>query len=132
MKKVKLAILALAMATGFVACNKDSEDAVPSPIEGTYVGKYGYDNDTPDINFKFVVAPGGIFQEIGHLSGNINGQGTWSVNGNTLTATYTMLFSPFNKYSVTGTYDPATKKMNGTWGYDNNTTDGGKMEMTKQ
>jgi hypothetical protein len=43
-----------------------------------------------------------------------------------------MLFSPFNKYSVSGTYDPATKKMTGTWGYDNNPSDGGKMDMAKQ
>lgn len=132
MKKVKMAILALAIATGFVACNKDSDDVTPSPVEGTYVGKYGFGNDTPDLDFIFKVSPGGIFQEISASTGNVKGQGTWSVNGNTLTATYTMLFSPYNKYSVSGTYDPATQKMTGTWGYDNNVTDGGKMEMAKQ
>ncbi|HET6768710.1 MAG TPA: hypothetical protein VFH08_14960, partial [Chitinophagaceae bacterium] len=86
----------------------------------------------PDLDFKFKVSPGGIFQEISTSTGNVKGQGTWTLNGNTLTATYTMLFSPFNKYSVSGTYDPATKKITGTWGYDNNPSDGGKMEMAKQ
>ena len=133
MKKVKLAILALAMTTGFVACNKDSDDEViSSPVEGTYVGKYGFGNDAPDLDFIFKVSPGGVFEEISASTGNAKGQGTWSVNGNTLTATYTMLFSPFSKYSVSGTYDPATKKMTGTWGYDNNPSDGGMMDMAKQ
>jgi hypothetical protein len=133
MKKVKLALIALVIATGFVACNKDSDDKViSSPVEGTYAGKYGFGTDAPDLDFKFKVSPGGIFQEIGASSGNATGQGTWTLNGNTLSATYTMLFSPFNKYSVSGTYDPATKKLTGTWGYDNNPSDGGKMEMAKQ
>jgi hypothetical protein len=133
MKKVKLALIALVIATGFVACNKDSDDEVISfPVEGTYAGKYGFGADAPDLDFKFKVSPGGIFQEIGASSGDVTGQGTWTLNGNALSATYTMLFSPFNKYSVSGTYDPATKKMTGTWGYDNNPSDGGKMDMAKQ
>ena len=133
MKKVKMALIALVFATGFVACNKDSdEDVINAPVEGTYVGKYGFGNDTPDLDFIFKVSPNGIFQEISATSGNVKGQGTWNVNGNTLTATYTMLFSPYSKYSVSGTYDPATQKMTGTWGYDNNVSDGGKMDMAKQ
>ena len=133
MKKVKMALLALVFATGFVACNKDSDDDVISaPVEGTYVGKYGFGNDAPDLDFKFQVSPGGIFKEISTTTGNVKGQGTWNVNGNTLTATYTMLFSPYSKYSVSGTFDAATKKMTGTWGYDNNTSDGGKMDMLQQ
>lgn len=133
MKKMKMALLALVFATGFVACNKDSNDEViSSPVEGIYVGKYGFGNDNPDLDFKFKVSPGGIFQEISTSTGNVKGQGTWSVNGNTLTATYTMLFSPYSKYSVSGTYDPATQKMTGTWGYDNNVSDGGKMDMARQ
>jgi len=133
MKKVKMALIALVIATGFVACNKDSDDEViSSPVEGTYAGKYGFGTDAPDLDFKFKVSPGGIFQEIGAASGDVTGQGTWTLNGNTLSATYTMVFSPFNKYSVSGTYDPATLKMTGTWGYDNNPSDGGKMEMEKQ
>lgn len=133
MKKVKMALIALVIATGFAACNKDSDDEViSSPVEGSYAGKYGFGTDAPDLDFKFKVSPGGIFQEISTSTGNVKGQGTWTLNGNTLTATYTMLFSPFNKYSVSGTYDPATKKITGTWGYDNNPSDGGKMEMAKQ
>jgi len=133
MKKMKMALLALVFATGFVACNKDSNDEViSSPVEGTYVGKYGFGNDNPGLDFKFKVSPGGIFQEISTSTGNVKGQGTWSVNGNTLTATYAMLFSPYSKYSVSGTYDPATQKMTGTWGYDNNVSDGGKMDMARQ
>jgi len=128
-----MALIALVFATGFVACNKDSDDKVASaPVEGTYVGKYGFGNDNPDLDFKFTISPGGVFQEISTTTGNAKGQGTWTLNGNTLTATYTMLFSPYNKYSVSGTYDATTKKMTGTWGYDNNPSDGGKMDMAKQ
>ena len=97
-----------------------------------YSGKFGYDNDVPDQNFKFAVKPNGIFQELSVNSGNPTGQGTYTLNGNNLKANYKMLFSPYSEYSVNGTFNPSTGKMTGTWGYDKNASDGGKIDMSKQ
>ena len=42
-----------------------------------------------------------------------------------------MLFEPYNEYSVVATFDAASQSLKGTWGYDGDGTDGGKMEMDK-
>ena len=130
----KSTLMVLIVAFTFAACKKDHDKNGSSnaAVEGLYVGKYGFDNADPDTDYKLNFKAGGILQEIGTNSGAVMGQGTWQVNGNTVTGTYTMNYSPFNVYSVTGTVNPATKKLTGTWGYDNSTIDGGKMELTRQ
>ncbi|HEV8285433.1 MAG TPA: hypothetical protein VGQ09_14045 [Chitinophagaceae bacterium] len=133
MKILKFALVALLFSTAFVACKKDHDQKSSSAsVEGVYAGKYGFGTDTPTESFKFAVKPNGVFQELSVNNGNPTGQGTYTLNGNTITATYNMLWSPYNQYSVKGTFDPSTGKMVGTWGYDNNPADGGKMDMTKQ
>ena len=133
MKILKIAVLALFITTVFLACKKDHDQPISNAaIEGVYSGKFGYDNGTPDEDFKFAVKPNGIFQELSVNSGNPTGQGTYTLNGNTLKATYKMLFSPYNKYSVSGTFNPSTGKITGTWGYADNASDGGKIDMSKQ
>ena len=132
MRILKSFIIALVAATALVACNKEKSDPQPAlDVVGNYGGLYGFGSDTPDTEMKIAINPGGIFQEIGVNSGAPTGEGTWQLNGNSLTATYTMLFAPFNVYSVSATFDPATGKLVGTWGYDNNPSDGGKLEMNK-
>jgi hypothetical protein len=134
MKILKMAALALFITAGFAACKKDHDQSTNSnpAMEGVYAGKFGYGNDTPDEDFKFAVKANGVFQELSVNNGNPTGQGTYTINGNTLTATYTMLWSPYNKYSVSGTFNASTGKIAGTWGYDNNPSDGGKIDMAKQ
>ncbi|MEP7107371.1 MAG: hypothetical protein ABI760_05300 [Ferruginibacter sp.] len=121
-------------ATLFASCKKDDVDPPPAKVtvEGLYAGKYGFDNEVPDNDQKYKIKAGGIFQEISIHNGSVVGQGTWLLNGNTLTATYTMVFSPYNKYSISASFNAVTNKLTGTWGSDNNATDGGKIDMTKQ
>jgi hypothetical protein len=135
MKILKTLAIAVMLGTAIVSCSKDSDtktETQNTSIEGKYVGKYGFDNETPNEDFILNIKPGGVFQEIGTHSGNPTGQGTWQLNGNKLTATYKMLFSPFNEYKVSLTYDATAKKLSGTWGFDGSYTDGGKMEVKKQ
>jgi hypothetical protein len=135
MKIFKNLAVALLLGSALVACHKDS-DSTPAPkasgIEGKYVGKYGFDSETPNEDFIINVKAGGVFQEIGSHSGAPTGQGTWQLNGNKLTANYKMLFSPYNEYSVSLNYDASAKKLIGTWGFDGSATDGGKVDVTKQ
>lgn len=135
MKIFKTLVIALFLGSAVVSCSKDSDtktETQSSGIEGKYVGKYGFDNEIPNEDFILNIKPGGVFQEIGTSSGNPTGQGTWQLNGNNLTADYKMLFSPYNEYRISLSFDATTKKLTGTWGFDGSYTDGGKMEVKKQ
>jgi hypothetical protein len=134
MKILKLALIALVFTSTFAACKKDHDKSTQSnpTMQGVYAGKFGYGVDTPDEDFKFAIKANGVFQELSVNNGNATGQGTYTMNGNSFTATYNMLWAPYNKYSVAGTFNPSTGKIVGTWGYDNSTTDGGKIDMAKQ
>ena len=128
---MKSFVVAALIVFSFASCKKDKDVPASVSVEGMYAGKYGFDNDAPDTDQKYNIKPGGVFQEIGVNSGAVVGEGTWQINGNNFTATYTIVWSPFNVYSVSATFDPATGKLTGTWGYDNSPTDGGKIDMTK-
>lgn len=136
MKFLKFFIIALLMSTAFFSCKKDNNDdfttTPPSTaIEGKWVGKYGYQNDAPTIYFCLNVKPGGVIEEL-NTSGESKGSGTWSMNGNTFTAKYQWK-APLNTiFSVVATYDPASGKLVGTWGWNDNATSGGKWENNKQ
>jgi len=131
-----VAILMLATLL-FASCKKDN-DLLPPPTEqtasaeGLYTGKYGFGNDVPDTDQKYRIKAGGVFQEIGLSSGTVVGQGTWTMNGNTLTANYTITFAPFTKYSIVATFNAASGKLVGTWGGEHDPADGGKIDMTRQ
>jgi len=132
-KFLRIMTVILLVGITFVSCKKDHVDPPATfPVEGIYTGKYGFDNDVPAEDQKYNIKAGGIFQEIGTNSGAVVGQGTWQMNGNTLTATYSIVWSPFSTYSISATFDPATGKLMGTWGYDNSSSDGGKIDMIKQ
>lgn len=130
---VKIIGIILLASFTFVSCKKDKVDQPATvAVEGMYSGKYGFGNDAPDTDQKYNIKAGGVFQEIGTNSGTVVGEGTWQMNGNTLTATYTIVWAPYSKYSVSATFDQATGKLTGTWGNDNNSSDGGKIDMQKQ
>jgi hypothetical protein len=135
MKFMKFSVMALTMAITFFSCKKDSDSVAkntPTPgIEGKWIGKYGFGNETPGIFYSFNIKPGGVIEEL-NKSGYSKGSGTWNLNGTTFTATYQWGAPYYSFYSVSATYNEATHKLTGTWGYDNSATDGGLWEQTKQ
>jgi hypothetical protein len=132
-KFLRLVTIMLLATFTFVSCKKDNDvKPVAFSVEGMYSGKSGFGNDLPSEDQKYNIKAGGVFQEIGTNSGSVVGQGTWQMNGNTLTATYSIVWSPFSTYSISASFDPVTGKLTGTWGYDNNASDGGKIDMTRQ
>ena len=131
-KFLRLMTIMLLATFTIVSCKKDNDvKSAAISVEGMYSGKYGFGNDAPVEDQKYYIKAGGVFQEIGINSGSVVGEGTWQMNGNTLTATYTIVWSPFSTYSISATFDPATGKLIGTWGHDNNPSDGGKIDMTR-
>jgi hypothetical protein len=129
MKFIKLSIVALILPVLFFSCKKDHTDTT-YPVEGTWSGVYGFDNDAPSILYRLNLKHGGVIEEL-YASGQPKGSGTWSFNGNSLSAHYQWK-SPLNTiFTIVATYNPATQKLTGTWGYDNSATDGGKWEAAK-
>jgi hypothetical protein len=132
MKFIKLFILGLIVSTVFLSCKKDNTGATASKsLQGKWVGTYGFGNETPHVFYSFNIKASGVIEELSQ-AGNSKGSGTWNLNGNSFTATYQWK-SPMNTvYSVVAIYDPATGKLTGTWGYDNNNTNGGLWEQSRQ
>jgi|SRR6185295_9460517 len=135
MKLLNFAIIALLSTTSFIACNKNDSNTAPAPstnaVEGVYTGKYGFDNETPDKNYTLKFSGSNTIQEIGQSSGHPTGKGTYTLKGNHISASYTMLFSPYNDYFIEATYDATNKTITGTWGYNAGGTDGGKFSLHK-
>lgn len=55
--------------------------------------------------------------------------GSYSVSGNTVTGTYTNFIGGTATFSFVATYDPATKKLSGTYGTGINTSGGGTIVL---
>ena len=135
MNFIKRLAFVLLLASAFTACKKDKDSASSNHDDqkyfGKWVGTYGFDNDIPGYFFSLNIKSNGTIQEL-KSNGDPNGEGTWKMEGSTLKGTYKMLFSPYNEYSVVATVNSSTGKIEGTWGYDDDGADGGKIVLSKQ
>jgi hypothetical protein len=133
MRILTSAFIALFISTTFLACKKESDKpATPNAVAGVYSGKYGLGSEDPDNNYTLNLKAGGTIEELGMSSGNPVARGTWVLNGTTLTAKYTMLYSPFNNYFLVAAFDASSGTFTGTWGYENSSTDGGKFQVSRK
>jgi len=134
MKFLKFSVLILVTAIVLFSCSKNSHDVTHNPalgIEGDWIGKYGFGNETPSVYFRFSIQANGKIDEL-NASGASKGGGTWELNGTSFTAHYQWK-APLNTiYTVAATYNEATHKLSGTWGYNSSATNGGLWEQTKQ
>lgn len=135
MNFIKRLAFVLLLTSVFTACKKDkdssSSNSDAQPYFGKWVGNYGFDNDVPGYFFSIKILSDGTIQEL-NSSGVAKGQGTWKMSGASLKGTYKMLFSPYNEYSVIATINTSTGMIEGSWGYDGNGSDGGKILLGKQ
>lgn len=133
MKKFKNLFLFLLASLVLISCKKDTNPPTnPNTIAGTYEGKFGTGDNTPSSFFSFNIKPNGILEEISN-TGEVLGTGIWTISGSTFQGSYDYNEPSNNSYSVKATYDASAKNLtNGTWGYGNNETNGGKWNMTKK
>lgn len=132
MKHLQFIFLLVLSIGSLVACKKDKEDInIPaSMVEGQYEGKYGTGNNNPSSFYSFNIKANGVLEEVSN-TGNVVGTGTWTISGETFKGKYLTTF-PAASYSVKATFDVATDKLTGTWGYGDSETDGGKWFMDKE
>lgn len=132
MKFLKSLALILLASVIFTACKKDKNDAaLAAPFIGKWTGSYGFNGDAPAYFFSLQIKSDGVIQEL-NSSGVAKGEGQWTIQGKTLKGTYKMLFSPYNEYAVSAVINASTGKMEGSWGFDKNAENGGKILLAKQ
>ena len=130
MKMLKSFSLIVLFLPLLFACSKNNDGpAAVETMQGKWIGTYGFDNENPTHYFSLNIKPGGIIQEL-NGSGVAKGQGSWVLQGNVIKGNYKMLFAPYNEYSVSVSLN-ANGQMIGTWGYDKDPSDGGKVLMSK-
>lgn len=128
----RLVALVLLFTATLTACKKDKTEMVysTSPIEGKWAGKRGDGNQTPDYDFRFTIKSGGVIDNT-NASGAVKGSGTWTLNGTIFTANYQFVAPLLTKYMIKGTYDAATGKITGVWGFDDGQYDEGTWYLSK-
>jgi hypothetical protein len=129
MKIAKIILMAAVVLTGFVSCKKDkTETSKATTIEGVWVGSYVNDASGNSFFYSFNIKPGGVIEEL-NSAGEKLGQGTWKLENEILTATYT--WTGGSKYSILAAFYKNEGKLLGDWGYGNSTTNGGSWQMHK-
>jgi len=130
MKKLKLAVIFFVFTAALISCKKDTITLTPEQVTGTYAGFRGFESENPGIDCSFSILAGAVFHELSPGTEIITGEGTWQLNGNTLTAYYHQSEIPGHSYSISGTINGSS--FTGTWGFGNSKNNGGRLEMGRQ
>jgi len=133
MKQLTFSMLAVIITSLFFACKKDDTVEPPKPaggITGVWVGEYDYYDGETSYYYCFDIKSDGTMKEISYTH-EVAGEGTWTLSGNTFTATYKSTGAAGKIYSVKATFDVNAKKLSGSWGKGNN-TDTGDWYMIKK
>lgn len=142
MKFLKFSILTILLSTVFIACEKEeaitpdpTPDVTPvpvpevKPVQGTWMGnRYGLDRSIP-VYFGFAIKADAKLDVL-NSSKQVIGTGTWSFNNDVFTANY-IIISTGVTYSVQNNFFNKPDNIGGTWGFDNNLSNGGIWEMSK-
>ena len=141
-----IALMAMLITATFLACSKN-KDSLPeqttsktplpgspagdssSYIIGLWSGEYFGQQKSMAVHFGFRIKDKGQLEVLDAGKTQI-GSGSWTLNGNSFKALYTILTSR-NIYSFGGELYSSTGKLNGTWGYGYSMVDGGIWSMEK-
>lgn len=131
MKILKLVFLFAFVFLLFSSCKKSKDPVVTASIVGFWTGKYGQSTSYPSSGYAALFRSNGtvrFFNSADTASGT-KAEGTYTISGTTINATYT--FSVGDSYSISATADPKFTFLEGSWGSGTNTTNGGKWFMYK-
>ncbi|MBC7901899.1 MAG: hypothetical protein H7Y27_00690 [Gemmatimonadaceae bacterium] len=112
------AFLFVTMIT-LASCSKKKDDVVvpPSPMEGTWVGKWGFNNAVPANHFVLVIKNDGTLtvKEGNAINPNV-GTGTWTLSESTFKATYSYTDSKDSKLALAAKLSDDKTQLAGSWG----------------
>jgi hypothetical protein len=133
-KKLRLlSYLVLGLSVLTFSCKKDKD--APIGIIGTSVGTYDYTGDNIPFSLSLTVNADNTVQAIIFNAAsqlNVNGSGTYTLSASNIFDAAITTAGVFQPLSFTGTFNPSTGTMVGTWGYSPSKTNGGTWTTTKQ
>lgn len=127
MKFLRTAILATLVSATFIACSKDDKATPVFTMEGIWEGKIGENSDAPSGQYKLNIKQGGAVDRVGS-NGSVSASGTWQLEGNVFSATYS--YSNGTVVVVEGTVDKGNNKITAEW--SNNGGEVGTLYANKQ
>jgi len=133
MKLPVLITLVLFFTAMFTSCKKDKADdgtANNTSLAGKWAGKRGDGNETPDYDYRFTIKSNGTLDAT-NAAGGIKGSGTWTLVGTEFKAQYKFVAPLFTDYQIKGTYNAATGKLTGVWGFDDGLYEEGTWYLSK-
>lgn len=103
-----------------------------SLFKGYWKGKYGTGTSLPTYDYTMVLEEDGKFTVASNstIFGSSPATGTYTISGNIFKGTYMYLFG--GQYSCKGTFNAATKRITGTWGYGTSVVNGGGFYLDMQ
>jgi hypothetical protein len=118
---------------GFTSCSKNKDAAPPpSPMEGTWVGKWGHNNAVPNTYISFVIKSNGTLVVKEDNANNPNlGTGNWSLNESTFKVIYSYNDNPEVKFIVVAKLNDSKTEISGSWGDGEEDPDNGTIIMEK-
>ena len=126
--------LVLGLAILIFSCKKKND--TPITYVGTSVGTYDFTSDAIPFYLSFNLKVDNTVDVIAFNSAsqqNVTGSGIYTLSANkAFDASITTTGNIISAQSFTGTFDPASGKLSGTWGFTPSKTNGGTWTMTKQ
>ena len=138
MKNFKTILIYSFLILGLAILNFSCKKKTDTPINnvGSYVGTYDFTGDNIPFSISFNLKADNTVDVIAFNSAtqqNVNGSGTYTLSANnTFEASITTTGNVISAQSFTGTFDPTTNKLTGTWGFTPSKTNGGTWVLTKQ
>jgi hypothetical protein len=136
--KSKVLLFAIIATTFFsFSCKKDECAAPTYPVEGYWTGTYTLGESTN--NYTFVIEKGGdlIVSDGESLSSGSIAYGTWTLEGNVFSGSYSYSGGGIGKdgggstYLLQATWSNDGKLTNGTWGVAPSNLNGGTFSMNR-
>lgn len=130
----KFIIAVIACSFIFISCKKENCPAPETPsIVGFWKGKWGSSDDYPANGYAALFRSNGTVRIFDGADTSTAGkaEGTYSVSGTTVTATYTYAGSS-SLLAIAATADAKFTFLEGTWGTSPSSNDGGKWILNKK
>lgn len=130
MKRLLLILTITVM--GLASCKKE-KTAKPSLI-GFWKGKYGNTTNYPSSGYGFLFRKDGSVRVYNSVdtAASSKAEGTYTLTGSTINASYTYQNAFADTYSFTGTVNPSFTFLEGTWGAGTNNNNGGRYFVVKE